>query len=66
VKFYHFGPRHGDEENIFEIPPCPKPFLENIFYFKKGGFLHKTTNSEPKMTLFAHRGISKKNCGGFK
>ena len=27
--------KSGLEKNYFEIPPCAKPFLENLFFFLK-------------------------------
>ena len=39
VKFYHFGPKNDGEKwsrkNIFEIPPCAKPFSNPLIYFKE-------------------------------
>ena len=58
----YFHPKNDDEKwsrkNYFEIPPCAKPFLENVFYFIERGFLHQIANSVMKMTFFAHGGIS--------
>ena len=28
--------KSGLEKNIFEIPPCAKPFLDRLIYFRKG------------------------------
>ena len=65
MKFYHFWPKNDGEkwsrENIFEIPPCAKPFSENLFITE---FALLSTNLpfyEVKMTPFAHGGISIKN-----
>ena len=47
-------------KNIFEIPPCAKPFMENLFYFVERWIFAKTANSVIEMTSFAHGGIKKK------
>ena len=40
-------------------------FLTHSFTSKKGGFLHKMTNSVTKITLFPYEGISIKTFCGF-
>jgi hypothetical protein len=41
-------------KNTFEIPPCAKPFSENLFYFIERWIFAKTANSVIQMTFFAH------------
>ena len=48
----------SDLKNYFEIPPCGSYFFLIYFTSKKGGLLHKITNSLMKITLFAHGGVS--------
>ena len=40
--------KSGLEKTIFEIPPCAKPFLENLFYFIERWILDKAANSVKK------------------
>ena len=42
-------------KNIFEIPPCAKPFFDLLIYFIKAGFLPQITKF---INMFAHGGIS--------
>ena len=37
-------------KNIFEIPPCAKPFSDLLIYLIKGGFL-------PKITKFSNKNV---------
>ena len=59
----YFWPKNDDEKwprkNIFEIPPCAKPFSENLFLLhRKVGFWQNCKfNSVIKMTSFVHGGI---------
>ena len=59
-----FWPENDDEKwsrnNNFEIPPSTFRNFQNIFYFIEKRILTKVTISLTKMTIFAHRGISKK------
>ena len=36
------------KKNIFEIPPCAKPLLENLFYFIERWIFAKAANSVKK------------------
>ena len=45
--------KSGIQKN-FEIPPCAKPFLENILYFIEKRIVHKIGSSVIKMNFFAH------------
>ena len=50
--------KSGLEKNIFEIPPCAKPFSENLFYFIERWISGKIANSVIEITSFAHGEIS--------
>ena len=67
VTIYHFWPKNDDEKwhrkNYFEIPPCPKPFLENLFYFiEKGIFGSNYKFSNKNDLLCAWRDFNKTFC----
>ena len=68
VKFEQLCPKHDGvkwlRKNIFEIPPCAKPFSDPWIYFIDRRLFHKIANSVTKMALFANEGISKKNLYG--
>ena len=53
--------KSGLEKNHFEIPPCTKPFLENLFYFIciRGDFCIKLQND----LLCPWRDFNKTFCG---
>ena len=53
IRFFRIFIKHT--KNIFEIPPCARPFSDLLIYFIK---VKVNTNSVLKMTFFAHGGIS--------
>jgi hypothetical protein len=62
------SPKNDDEKwsrkNYFEIPPCAKPFLENLFYFiERGIFASNCKFSNKNGLLCAWRDFSKTFCG---
>ena len=69
VKFYHFWPKKDGEKwsrkNIFEIPPCAKPFSENLFYFIERWIFAETSKFSNKNDLLCvRRDLKNQLCGG--